>query len=366
MQCGLVGLPNAGKSTIFHALSAAPAEIANYPFCTIEPNIGIAKVNDARLQHLAEIFNPPRAIPTTVKFFDIAGLVAGASQGEGLGNRFLAHIRECNAIAHVLRCFEDGEVTHVNATIDPAADFETITTELSLADIESVERRREANKKMARVTDAKKRARAEEENRWLDEVLRRLSADAYAAYDDLEEGCREFIQNELFLLTAKTQLIVCNIDEDSLGKSNRHAAAIRARFGAQFQIVEFCGKLEAELADIEDESERALFVEECGIKHDGLTELISSAYRALNFCTFFTAGKNEVRAWTYPCGSAIAAAAATIHTDFERNFIKAEVYPYATLRAHGSEQALRQAGLIRTEGREYIVQDGDVIFIHAR
>ena len=365
MQCGLVGLPNVGKSTIFRAISSAPAEVANYPFCTIEPNVGIASVVDERLQHLASAFASAKTIPAVVKFFDIAGLVAGASAGEGLGNKFLAHIRECNAIGHVLRCFEDSDVIHVSDTIDPLADFETINTELILADIEVVERRMTATKKNTRVNDAKKAQSAQQELALLTEVARRLSAGTHPRYDDLGDEGMHLVERELTLLSAKRQIIICNVDERTLHGANKYVDIITKAYGERLHIVTLCGKLEAELCEIDDVEERALFLKECGVENSGLVQLVQHAYRTLNLCTFFTAGKAEARAWTITCGDTIAVSAGKIHTDFEKGFIKAEVYSYEDFRHYGSETALRQAGKIRTEGREYITQDGDVVFIHA-
>lgn len=366
MQCGLVGLPNVGKSTIFHAITAAPAEIANYPFCTIEPNIGIVTVPDVRLAHIAELFVSEQVIPTVVRFVDIAGLVSGASQGEGLGNTFLAHIRECNAICHVVRCFADPEVTHTSDSIDPCADFEIINTELALADIETIEKRMNANDRLTRGSDAKKAAKARKENEWLSEINTQLSAALLPTYEEWGDECVRLVSVELSLLTAKKQIIVCNVDEASItGGENRYADALADAYGDRFPLIRLCGKLESELADIEDNEERSLFVAECGITESGLAQLIRTAYDTLGLCTFFTAGKNESRAWTYACGSTVAESAGRIHTDFQRGFIKAEVYHYTDLVEHKNEAALRQAGLIRVEGKDYLTHDGDVLFVHA-
>lgn len=366
MQCGLIGLPNVGKSTIFHALTAAPAEIANYPFCTIEPNIGIVTVPDERLAHIAKLFVSEKVIPTVVRFVDIAGLVKGASRGEGLGNTFLAHIRECNAICHVVRCFTDAAVTHTSDKIDPCADFEVINTELMLADIETVEKRLAANTRLTRGSDAKKVARAHKENEWLMEISKQLSAASLPDYGQWGEECVRMVAVELSLLTAKRQIIVCNVDEASIGSGeNRFVDALVAAYGDRFPLIRLCGKLESELADVEDEAERALFVTECGITESGLAQLIRTAYATLGLCTFFTAGEKESRAWTYPCGGTVAESAGSIHTDFQDGFIKAEVYHYDDLMEYKSETALRRAGRMRVEGREYLTKDGDVLFIHA-
>ena len=367
MQCGLVGLPNVGKSTIFRALSAAPAEIANYPFCTIEPNIGIVTVPDERLRQIATLCESAKTIPTVITFVDIAGLVAGASTGEGLGNRFLAHIRECNAIGHVVRCFDDSNIAHTSDSIDPRADFDIVTTELILADMETVDRRMEANTRIARGSDPKKTAKAKGENEHLSVIMRQLSANTIPAYAELGDDGRYLANTELTLLTAKKQIIICNIDEQSIGidGGNAYVEAMNKAFGAQLPIIPLCGKLEAELAEIEDPTERELFIKECGITESGLIKLIHSAYQALGLCTFFTAGKNEARAWTYTYGSTVAEAVGKIHTDFQNGFIKAEVYHYRDLVTYGNETALRRAGRMRVEGKDYITQDGDVIFVHA-
>lgn len=365
MQCGLVGLPNVGKSTIFRAISAAPAEIANYPFCTIEPNIGVVAVPDERLQRIATLSQSKKTIPTVVKFVDIAGLVAGASRGEGLGNKFLAHIRECNAICHVVRCFDSGEITHTMGVIDPLSDFEIVNTELILADIETVEKRMDANTRIARGSDTKRVARARKENEWLTEIMKQFSANTIPEYKEFDEACIHLVSVELSLLTAKRQIVVCNIDEGSINVGNDYIDAIRDAFGDKLPVIPLCGKLESELMDIEDEAERELFIRECGITQSGLGRLIQVAYDTLGLCTFFTAGENESRAWTYRCGSTVAEAAANIHTDFQAGFIKAEVYHYNTLLECGSETAVRQAGRMRVEGKEYVTQDGDIIFIHA-
>lgn len=355
-----------GKSTIFHALTAAPAEIANYPFCTIEPNIGIVTVPDERLRRISELFESTKTIPTTVRFVDIAGLVSGASQGEGLGNTFLAHIRECNAICHVVRCFNDPEITHTSDTIDPCADFEVINTELMLADIDTVEKRMTSNTRLARGSDVKKAAKARKENEWLAEISTQLAAATLPKYEQWGEGCVRLVGVELSLLTAKKQIIVCNVDEASIGgKKNPYVDSLAASYGDRFALICLCGKLESDLADIEDEQERALFVSECGITESGLIQLIHSAYTTLGLCTFFTAGKNESRAWTYRRGGTVAESAGNIHTDFQNGFIKAEVYHYDDLMEYKSETALRQAGRMRVEGRDYLTKDGDILFIHA-
>jgi len=361
LNCGIVGLPNVGKSTIFSALTRAKAEIANYPFCTISPNVGIVPIPDVRLDRLCEIFLPKRRIPAVLEFVDIAGLVRGASQGEGLGNQFLSHIREVGMIAHVVRCFDDPDVLHVAGRIDPANDIEVIHTELALADLDSVDRRLEKLARQLKVQDASLKKDVEKEIAVLNRLRPALQEGSPAFTVKLEPDEVELARRS-FLITMKRELFVCNVDESGV-RGNAYVEAVRSiaeRQGSEAIVI--CGKFEAELADIEDSSERMEFLEEIGLKEPGLASLAHSAYRLLELRTFFTAGEDECRAWTIRTGDKAPAAARVIHTDFEKGFIKAEVYHYNELMQYGSEAAVRAAGKMRQEGRDYIVQDGDIMF----
>ena len=366
LNCGIVGLPNVGKSTIFSALSSAPAEAANYPFCTINPNVGIASVPDARLDKLSALFKPQRTIPAAVEFVDIAGLVKGASKGEGLGNQFLSHIREVAVYAHVVRCFEDGDVIHVNNRVDPVSDMETIDIELALADLQTLAKRKERAEKMMKVQSEKKAA---------DIVLAALGKIDPALEDgrpirsvDLTDEERAAIYDCHFI-TAKPQLYVCNVDEDGMrsiasgGTGNAFVEAVKKRADSEGSAaVCICGKFEAELTSIDDPAEKLAFLEELGLKEPALSVLIRSAYRLLNLRTFFTAVEDECRAWTIHSGDTAPKAAGVIHTDFEKGFIKAEVYSCEDIFNYGTEAKIKEAGKYRIEGRDYVVQDGDVMF----
>ncbi|MGB5246146.1 MAG: redox-regulated ATPase YchF [Woeseia sp.] len=355
IKCGIVGLPNVGKSTLFNALTAAEIAAENYPFCTIEPNVGIVPVPDPRLKVLADIVKPEKVVPTTMEFVDIAGLVAGASKGEGLGNQFLANIRETNAIAHVVRCFENDDVTHVAGRIDPLDDIETINTELALADLESVdkqlykaERNAKANEKSAiAYRDLMRKVKAH-----LDEgsPLRTLGLDA----------SEKLALRELHLITAKPVMYIANVDESGF-ENNPHLDAVRAlaeKDGAQ--VVAICAAIEAEIAQLE-EADKADFLADLGLEEPGLDRVIRCGYSLLGLQTYFTAGKKEVRAWTTPVGATAPRAAAEIHTDFEKGFIRAEVIAYKDFVAGNGEQGAKEAGKLRLEGKEYIVQEGDVM-----
>ena len=356
--CGIVGLPNVGKSTLFNALTATQAaEAANYPFTTVEPNSGRVNVPDPRLARVTEVANAATTVPTQLVFEDIAGLVEGASRGEGLGNKFLGHIREVDAILHVLRCFEDGDVAHVAGAVDPIRDAELVETELMLADLESLERRREPLVKKARGMDKDAQADLELVERVLDGL--REGAPAGSIVRKPEEA-RRF--NQLQLLTAKSVLYVANVEEDAAADGNplsRSVVEYAAKVGAGTVVVS--AKIEAEISLLTDDADRKEFLETMGLQEPGLARLIRAGYDVLGLITFFTQGPNEARAWTVPAGIRAQDAAGTVHTDFARGFIAAETIAYDEFIALGGEQAARDAGKLRQEGRDYIVKDGDVI-----
>ncbi len=362
LNCGIVGLPNVGKSTIFSALTRAPAEAANYPFCTINPNVGIVDVPDSRLKKLAEIFKPKRVIPASVEFVDIAGLVKGASQGEGLGNQFLSHIREVGVIAQVVRCFENPDIIHVSNKVDPESDMETINVELALADLETVAKRREKAVRALKVQGKDQQKQAELLIAALDKVQPALEQGKPARSVPLSDDERAALYDS-HLITMKPQLYVCNVEEEGMRKGIRYVDMVKARAAAEnSEAVVICGKFEAELADLESEEERLAFLSELGLEESGLASLIHAAYRLLGLRTFFTAGEDECRAWTIHAGDKAPQAAGVIHTDFEKGFIKAEVYSYEDLLTYGSEAKIKEAGKYRIEGKEYVVQNGDVMF----
>ena len=370
LNCGIVGLPNVGKSTIFSALSSTPAEAANYPFSTIVPNIGIVDVPDERLFRLSEIFKPKRTIPATVEFVDISGLKKGSSRGEGLGNQFLAHIREVGVIAHIVRCFENPDIVHVSDRIDPESDIETIDIELALADLETLAKRRERAERALKVQAKAEQKTAEMVLDILNKIGPVLENGKAVRSVALSNEEKEAIYDCHFI-TAKPVLYVCNVDEEGMkaigsGGSNSGAAyveVVRRHANAEGSpAVVICGKFEAELGAIDDPEEKLAFLEELGLKELGLSSLIHAAYNLLGLRTFFTAGEDECRAWTIHAGDKAPKAARAIHTDFEKGFIKAEVYAYEDIIKYGTEAKIREAGKYRVEGKEYIVQDGDVMF----
>lgn len=359
LSTGIVGLPNVGKSTLFNAITQAGAEAANYPFCTIDPNVGVVEVPDERLVHLQEMFQSRRVVPTAFQFVDIAGLVKGASKGEGLGNQFLAHIREVDAIAHVVRCFEDSDITHVAGRIDPLDDIRTINMELILADLETVERRIERTRRQAKSGEKK----FQQELAVLERLKQALEEERPARQVDLSDEERLLVR-DLHLLTMKPVLYVANVSEEEVTRpfDNPHVQKVMEFAAAEgAEVVPISARVEAEIAELPAE-ERGEFLRELGLEAAGLERLIRQAYRLLGLITFLTAGEQEVRAWTIRQGTKAPQAAGVIHSDFERGFIRAEVVAYDDLMAAGSMAAAREKGLIRLEGKDYVVQDGDVIY----
>lgn len=358
LKCGIVGLPNVGKSTLFNCLSNAKAQAANFPFCTIEPNVGVITVPDERLNKLAELVQPQNILPTTVEIVDIAGLVKGASKGEGLGNKFLANIRECNAILHVLRCFDNDNVIHVDGNVNPVRDKEIIDTELQLKDLESVDAKLKKYEKQAKTGNDKEAVKT---YNTLLKVKETLESGQSARASKLEENELPYVA-DLHLLTIKPVMYVCNVDEASAKTGNQHVEAVReAVKNENAEILVITAQMESEIAALETYDEKQMFLAEMGLDEPGVNKLIKQAYQLLKLQTYFTAGVKEVRAWTIEKGMTAPQAAGVIHSDFEKGFIRAEVIAYNDYVTYGSENACKEVGKLRVEGKEYVVADGDVM-----
>ena len=366
LNCGILGLPNVGKSTIFSALCSTPVETAKYPSSAVKANVGVTNIPDPRLDKLSAIFQPDRTIPATVGFVDIAGLVKGASRGEGLGNQFLSHIRDAAVYVHVVRCFDNSDIFHVNEKIDPASDIETIDIELALADMQTLAKRRERAEKTLKNQAEKKNAE------FVISILDRISAALENAQPIRSLGLSNEEKAAIYdchFITAKPVLYVCNVDEEAIrsiaagGQGNAHIMEVKKRAEAEkTEAICICGKFEADLCGIEDPDEKKAFLEDLGLKETGLSAMLHSAYKLLGLRTFFTTGKDECRAWTFHAGDTAPKAAGVIHTDFEKGFIKADVYTCDDIFTYGTEAKIKEVGKYRLEGREYVVEDGDVMF----
>lgn len=369
LTCGIVGLPNVGKSTIFSALTKAPAEAANYPFCTIDPNIGIVDLPDERLDFMASVFQPKKKIPATVDFVDIAGLIKGASSGEGLGNKFLANIRETAVIAHVVRCFDNPDIQHVRddakteAPVDPESDILIIDFELAQADLDTIAKRAEKITKQIRALGKDEEKRLAPYFSAVEKIKPLLTDGKCARMADLTDEEKNAVY-DLHLLTIKPQVFICNIDEDTIpAGTNKYVETVQKIAKEQkSEAIVICGKFEADLAEIDDENDRKEFMESAGLKESGLSVLAKHVYHLMGLRTFFTGGSDECRAWTIHEGDKAPQAAGVIHTDFEKGFIKAEAYTVNDLKQYGSEAKIKEAGKYRQEGKDYVVQDGDVLF----
>jgi GTP-binding protein YchF len=357
LKCGIVGLPNVGKSTLFNCLSNAKAQSANYPFCTIEPNVGTISVPDQRLNKLEDLVNPQKVIPTTMEIVDIAGLVKGASKGEGLGNQFLANIRETDAIIHVLRCFDDGNVVHVDGSVDPIRDKEVIDTELQLKDLETIDKKLNSLSRIVKSGDKQ----ALKEFELSTKIKERLEAGQSARTLEFDENESELVKG-FHLITSKPVLYLCNVDEASVKEGNKYVEMVRENVAKEnAEVLVIGAKIEADITELDTFEERQMFLDELGLEEPGVNRLIRSAYNLLDLQTYFTAGEKEVRAWTIKKGMTAPQAAGVIHTDFEKGFIRAEVIKYDDFVSFGSEASVKDAGKFHVEGKEYVVEDGDVM-----